>query len=269
VGQYGGVLMHRTPTKVLLVVAAFALFLVPVAAIAAAGFTDVADHSVFVADIQWMKDNGITKGCNPPTNDRFCPGNNVTREQMSAFMHRLAINRVVDAGTVEGFTAAELKGQTGPAGPIGPAGLPGPLSQGPVNVHQSAFVPVDQSVEWKRSLNRLALPNGGVMIAPVVLPQGVAMTMLEVRVLADFDDQQMTVALTRVNKHGGASETLGSVAVVGSYEASVTRFEDVTISNAVVDNQAYWYVLRANFTADAYADYDLGFYGATIDYSLP
>ena len=88
--------MHRTPTKVLLIVAAFALFLVPVAAIAAAGFTDVDDDSVFVADIQWMKDNSITKGCNPPTNDRFCPGNNVTREQMSAFMHRLAISQVVE-----------------------------------------------------------------------------------------------------------------------------------------------------------------------------
>jgi hypothetical protein len=80
-------------------VAAFALFLVPVAAIAAGGFTDVDDDSVFLADIQWMKDNGVTKGCNPPTNDRFCPSSNVTREQMSAFMHRLAVNKVVDAKT--------------------------------------------------------------------------------------------------------------------------------------------------------------------------
>jgi len=84
---------------VLLIVAAFALFLVPVAAIAAGGFTDVDDDSVFLADIQWMKDTGVTKGCNPPTNDRFCPEGNVTREQMSAFMHRLAVNKVVDAAT--------------------------------------------------------------------------------------------------------------------------------------------------------------------------
>ncbi|MGB9357303.1 MAG: hypothetical protein WCC01_01995, partial [Acidimicrobiia bacterium] len=40
-----------------------------------------------------------TAGCNPPANDRYCPGNNVTREQMSAFMHRLAVNQVVDAAT--------------------------------------------------------------------------------------------------------------------------------------------------------------------------
>ena len=37
-----------------------------------------------------MKDNGIAKGCNPPTNNKFRPKNAVTREQMSAFMHRLA-----------------------------------------------------------------------------------------------------------------------------------------------------------------------------------
>ncbi len=99
--------------------AALALFLVPVAAIAAGGFTDVADNNVFVADIEWAKDSGITLGCNPPLNDRFCPSENVTREEVAAFMHRLAVNRVVDAGTVGGMTAAEL---TGPAGPPGPAG---------------------------------------------------------------------------------------------------------------------------------------------------
>ena len=95
----------------MLIVAAFVLFLVPVAAIAAAGFSDVADDSVFVADIQWMKDNGITKGCNPPANDRFCPGSNVTREQMAAFMHRLATGEVVDAATaVEADNADTLDG---------------------------------------------------------------------------------------------------------------------------------------------------------------
>ncbi len=93
-----------------------AIVLVPVAAIAGAGFTDVADDSVFVADIQWMADNGITTGCNPPTNDRYCPGSDVTREQMAAFMHRLAVGQVVDAATVEGMSAADLVGQTGPAG---------------------------------------------------------------------------------------------------------------------------------------------------------
>src|SRR5690606_40264743 len=30
----------------------------------------------------------ITRGCNPPTNDRFCPDDPVTRGQMAAFLVR-------------------------------------------------------------------------------------------------------------------------------------------------------------------------------------
>ncbi len=90
------------------------LFIVPVAAVAATSlFEDVPDNSIFVNSINWMKTSGVTKGCNPPENTRYCPDGNVTREQMAAFMQRLAKNRVVDAGTLEGFTAAELKGGSG------------------------------------------------------------------------------------------------------------------------------------------------------------
>ena len=46
------------------------------------------DDSIFEADIEWMAAEGITKGCNPPTNDRFCPDNKVTRGQMAAFLVR-------------------------------------------------------------------------------------------------------------------------------------------------------------------------------------
>lgn len=44
--------------------------------------------SIFEADIQALAAAGITLGCNPPTNDRFCPDNFVTRAQMAAFLHR-------------------------------------------------------------------------------------------------------------------------------------------------------------------------------------
>lgn len=153
-----GAQVNRISSRILLIVAAFALFLVPVAAIAAAGFTDVAEDSVFVADIQWMKDTGVTKGCNPPANTKYCPGDNVTREQMAAFLHRLAVKRVVDAGTVEGMTAAELKGQTGdtgpagPVGPIGPAGPVGPIGPAGADGDTITFYKVEAStVDWNDS----------------------------------------------------------------------------------------------------------------------
>ena len=47
------------------------------------------DASVFEADIVWLAESGITQGCNPPTNDRYCPSRNVTREQMAAFLVRV------------------------------------------------------------------------------------------------------------------------------------------------------------------------------------
>lgn len=50
-------------------------------------FTDD-DESIFEADIERLAAAGITKGCNPPDNDLFCPDAVVTRGQMAAFLHR-------------------------------------------------------------------------------------------------------------------------------------------------------------------------------------
>ena len=52
-----------------------------------AGFADTRRH-VFEADIARLAETGITKGCNPPRNDRFCPDEPVTRGQMAAFLAR-------------------------------------------------------------------------------------------------------------------------------------------------------------------------------------
>jgi hypothetical protein len=89
-------------------VAALAL-IIPTATWAADKFTDVPDSNIFHDDITWLADAGVTLGCNPPTNDKFCPGSTVTREQMAAFMRRLADNQVVDAKSVEGKAAAALE----------------------------------------------------------------------------------------------------------------------------------------------------------------
>ncbi|MDP3983898.1 MAG: S8 family serine peptidase [Acidimicrobiia bacterium] len=46
------------------------------------------NSSTFEADIEWLGATGVTKGCNPPANDRYCPNDTVTRGQMAAFLHR-------------------------------------------------------------------------------------------------------------------------------------------------------------------------------------
>lgn len=50
-------------------------------------FTDT-DGLIFEGDILRLSAAGITKGCNPPDNDEYCPHDYITREQMAAFFHR-------------------------------------------------------------------------------------------------------------------------------------------------------------------------------------
>jgi archaellum component FlaF (FlaF/FlaG flagellin family) len=50
-------------------------------------FTDD-DGNIFETAIDWLYEQGITKGCNPPANDRYCPDDFVTRGQMAAFLVR-------------------------------------------------------------------------------------------------------------------------------------------------------------------------------------
>ncbi len=44
--------------------------------------------AVFENDIDKLGTAGVTKGCNPPANDKYCPSSVVTRGQMAAFLHR-------------------------------------------------------------------------------------------------------------------------------------------------------------------------------------
>ncbi len=51
-------------------------------------FFDDDETSIFEGDINAIAEFGITKGCNPPTNDEYCPGSLVTRAQMASFIAR-------------------------------------------------------------------------------------------------------------------------------------------------------------------------------------
>jgi hypothetical protein len=78
----------RTPHRIIALAAILAVIAIPTAVLAAGGtFTDD-ETSVFEADIEWMAATGVTKGCNPPANDNFCPDDAVSRGAMAAFLHR-------------------------------------------------------------------------------------------------------------------------------------------------------------------------------------
>lgn len=90
-----------------LAVLTLALALVLPAGIALAGgqtFSDVPPSHPFFGDIEAIADAGVTGGCTPT---RYCPDDNVTREQMAAFMNRLG---ALSPGKTPVVNAAELDG---------------------------------------------------------------------------------------------------------------------------------------------------------------
>ena len=45
--------------------------------------------SVFINSAAWLAATGITQGCNPPANHRFCPDRMVTRAELAVFLKRM------------------------------------------------------------------------------------------------------------------------------------------------------------------------------------
>ncbi|MGB8361940.1 MAG: M15 family metallopeptidase [Acidimicrobiia bacterium] len=71
--------------------AAFLVRALELTAIDHPGFRDVPTGSLFATDIAKLATAGITRGCNPPANDRFCPTDPVSRETMAAFLDRAGL----------------------------------------------------------------------------------------------------------------------------------------------------------------------------------
>ncbi len=82
--------MSRRLTLVMVLVAALVIPAVPALAehIPPNGYFTDDDGTVHEQNINALRAAGITKGCNPPANTRFCPFNNVTRAEMATFLVR-------------------------------------------------------------------------------------------------------------------------------------------------------------------------------------
>ena len=61
-------------------------------------------------DIEAIAALGITKGCNPPLNDRFCPAQTVTRAEMAAFLIR-AVGEEANLPAFQGYFSDVPSGQ--------------------------------------------------------------------------------------------------------------------------------------------------------------
>ena len=79
------------------------------------------DGLPFEDDINALAAAGITRGCNPPTNDRFCPDSTVTRGQTAAFIVR-AWN-LTDPGAGDRFADDDLSVFEGDIDRLAQAGI--------------------------------------------------------------------------------------------------------------------------------------------------
>lgn len=103
-------------TKTVLFVVVFAVA-VPVSVYASHQFDDVPSSHTFHSSIAWLAETGITRGCNPPANDEFCPDDPVTRGQMATFLERFhdqfVTNTAVGIGVASRSSAASPSGGNG------------------------------------------------------------------------------------------------------------------------------------------------------------
>ncbi len=77
-------------TRTALVLLVLAVLAIPATAYATHVFADVSDSNVHAEGIEFMKDSGVSIGCQDGT--VYCPDDFVTRAQMGTFMYRLSGN---------------------------------------------------------------------------------------------------------------------------------------------------------------------------------
>jgi hypothetical protein len=100
-------------------------------------FTDD-DDSVFEADIDKLATAGVTLGCNPPTNTRFCPTELVLRDQMASFLARaLGLQPIVPSTTSTTTTSTTEPGELAP-----------PQSMGPIDAGGKAEVTISNNAPY-------------------------------------------------------------------------------------------------------------------------
>jgi len=207
--------MNVRRSVITVVLALVAVLSGSVVALASHQFVDVPTSNVFHNDISWLADLGITKGCNPPANDQFCPNDPVTRAQMAAFLHRL------------GDTTIERT----------------------VGIDQVGFLPlvsdgsyIDYDYNAVGTYGRVApdKPLG----ASVPIPDGATITGFSVT-FCDLSPTDATAVLLRrpdPASTGAFGETVAEVTSSGS-DCAITASTS-SIANAVVDTTNYSYAIE-------------------------
>lgn len=207
-----------------------------VVALASHQFVDVPSSSVFHEDIAWLADHDITRGCNPPDNDQFCPDDSVTRAQMAAFLHRFG------NATVETTIAIDQIGFL----PLGGAG---------------SYLDYDYNAAG--TYGRVAPSNP--LGASVPVPDGATITGFSTTFCDNNPTDATAVLLRRPNPapSGAFGETVAEVTSSGDTCAITVSTSE--IENPVVDLSSFSYAIEVRAASGG-----SGFVRrATVTYEMP
>ncbi len=210
------------------------LAVIPVIVTASPGFDDVPTSHTFYSDIEWLRDSGVTKGCNPPANTQFCPGDNVTRGQMAAFLHRLA---------------------TDPRPQV-------------VNIPGEAFNPVldSDTIRLDDRFGATGLAGTHGLYAPVSLPDGATITKVEC-VFYDASASDLRCLLRWAPLDAVGVNSVGDADSSGS--SGFQRVDAGSLSEPVVDNANRIYYVQAGPISGSWDGTDLGIKAMVITYTAP
>jgi len=257
------VLTIRISRRVVFLVVLGVFLAIPAVSRASHRFTDVPDSNVFHADISWLADSGVTKGCNPPANDKFCPSNAVTREQMSAFMRRLAQYLDAEDGTPgEADNADTVDGRHASAFVL-KTDLP---TQGGASCAGTGFYPFTSVDSWEGSSPRTA---GGAVNCPLDLPDGATMTSFTAS-LSDLSTTATTSCqVIRMDVTGSAFGLgTGTQDVLATTALTTGSFGDQVVTTSIIENPIV-NALRYAYYASCSTSANLGVNGVVVQYTLP
>ena len=209
-----------------------ALVAFPLGVIASHQFTDVPTSSPYHADIDAIRDAGITTGCAP---NLFCPKDFVTREQMAAFLNRLGALQagktpVVNADKVDGLNSTQFARSD-------------LAVSGRYNCMGKVMAP-DTFSSVVFAGQAIGLGGGpGWVSCQVHLPDGATVTELSATMFDHSFQHHGSCHLQHSNRTDNAGALfMAATADTGAVEEpDVVTSTDSTIDDATIDNDLYTY----------------------------
>jgi len=215
----------------------------PLGVLASHQFTDVPDSNTYHADIDALADAGVTTGCGNGTT--YCPSDNVTREQMAAFMNRLGAlgagkTPVANATKLDGLDSSQfLRADQNAVGVHGCAGTA--LSPSVPTFASGNFSMYSSGATDVTFRCSLALPDAAIVTSVV---WSVSDTSATESVGCDMYRYRQDLILDTYDY-----DIMASGATTAGGVGALTELTDASVTEAVVDNGTYWYVAECTPTA--------------------